>query len=372
MAALWDEELQRCGEDLTERSWNKKTYPAVEEMLAYMAARSPTFYGGLTELLQNHSRFVYRTRWAGFSKLLDLAGGISNTTFFAVEGLRKLTSFFNRIAISKGQILTAEEFTSFANDVSRLVMESNRPKGLAGLYGKAFLEVVYHPSELKIWRTFSELLMERRKHFESFLSRTSLDFAGDFSGKVDPHFEAALKQLPEGYLPKNYVKPRDAVLFQMYRFGIMDTVINRIAGVKKNGKNAVRVESEMLVGEVLFFVRPVMSPIFLYLTYVGVNTALDMQSESLQQKDNLEKGSSKKVQTNPDNNIEGTKHIDVEALRGYEQSIRELTLKRFDIETRLQAKQSDSEIRDLRQQLEEIKVEIDTLQKKKLRVQSGN
>ena len=332
----WSDVVKKWEDDVTDRMTDKGSdrYPSVDELLALMAAKSPSFKSGLIEFLTNHGNVRFKLL-AHFMETIQTAEkGVGEIGGKVTYGKRLWGIWQNSIRLPMRKAWTPDDFALFMTETSGAMFRAMHPEpGWSTTWLKAFGEVRMDPKTWKVWQNFA--------------NRFLLDYRGRY------------KAFMEGVSEEAYGKPRPDVIRDFYRFGMWDTVYRHLAAFKtmlsKSGgkiiegkgltleeldamndgplynklprslKNALIVanhpelyndilfnnEVEQLSLEVMFFVRPVISGLFLYYTMIEPTYGAYETNED-------RKKFEKDVKANPEKYLPQTKHADDDRITNFD------------------------------------------------------
>ncbi len=353
--AAWADVVKKWEQEVTDRMTDEgsKNYPDINELLALMAAKSPTFKAGLVEFLTNHGAVRFKLLAHFMEKVQTLEKGVGEVGGKVTYGKRLWGIWQNSIRLPMRKTWTPEDFALFMTETSSAMFRALHPEpGWSTTWLKAFGDVRFDPKTWKVW--------------EGFANRFLLDYRARYKGFM------------EGVSEEAYGKPRPEVIRDFYRFGMWDTIYRHLAAFKtmvsKSGgkiiegkgvsleeldalndgplynklprslKNALIIakhpelyndimfntEVEQLSLETMFFVRPVISGLVMY--YMFIEPAYGSY-ETNEERKKFEAD----VRANPDKYLPNTKHADDDRLSNFEAQINQMTGEKATMEKEIAA-----------------------------------
>jgi hypothetical protein len=199
--SVWDDFVKKWENEAGDKALDGKA-PSLEELLAIMAAKSPTFEMSLMEYLWNHGDVRYKIL-ASFEE-----GEIVGETAAKVgtRGKRFWNLWQSKIKLTVNRVWSGEEFAMFLTETSNAMFRAMNPEPRwyttwASAFGRVFTK-----GELKMWKSFADKFMsEYRVRYKTYLETVSMDAFGE---------------------------PRPEVVRSFYRFGMVDTIMRRLAVIK--------------------------------------------------------------------------------------------------------------------------------------------
>lgn len=364
---------------------SKATYPTIEEMLAVMAFRSPTFRNEIFLFLENHTSVRWQYRWkiaAHFAESVS-TGRQRISKWWANH---KLDEYFTLL---QDPDLPSDVRAKYEEKLEYYFEQAHNKEAEVGLgitYGRRFFELWQTRMRLptrKMWTSedFHSMMMEFSdvlfsvNHPESFRKTWIGAFASSpwdasgwevmrrFADNVMGDYRARYKSYLEGAAYDTYGKPRPEVLAEFYQFGFADTVTRRLVAVVRErhkiwseiqaqptkwGKLKTGLakaldedivfqkEVEQLTLETMYVMKPLIEGLFLYLATDYVYTEV---SERKRGRDYM-----KHLQEHPEELIPQNNKTTNTMLRGMEDEIYQKTITLRKIEKELKdAKLTDEE-----------------------------
>jgi len=267
-------------EDLIVRMHSNKTYPSLEEMLAFQASKSPTFKSGLIDFLQNHGSLRYKYL-AYFREpvLLDATvgkvgealtigdkinnkGGAVKTGFRFKPGFetRPWEFWDTRLRVPKRRPFTQNEFATFMMEISNAMFRAANQE--------------YEFSNLGGQLRFANLWI--RSWGDVRLTPENWNVMKHFAERLQREYSEEYKNFLKGVAHESYetVPPDAAYLREFYYKGIWQASLDRLNAiiVKRSLKGAFdqdaifSAEVQKLTHAVRFVSRPIYQALSLYLT----------------------------------------------------------------------------------------------------------
>lgn len=197
----WNEFVRQWEQEVLDRteSDRRADYPEIEELLALMAAKSPTFKTGLLDFLNNYGDIKYKV----FAQFLEGDGKRPGTT-----GQRFWSLWQARIKLPMRRVWSVEDFSLFITETSDAMFRTMHPEpSMRSPFLSALGEIrLSDPETLKIWRNFSRKFQEkvRNNYFEFMESVTTESFG----------------------------QPRPEVIRDFYRYGLKNTLYRRLTAYR--------------------------------------------------------------------------------------------------------------------------------------------
>lgn len=131
----WSEYVHQWELEILDRTenGNRADYPELEELLALMAAKSPTFKTGVLDFLNNYGDFKYKA----FAQFLESDGSGPGTT-----GQRFWSLWQARIKLPMRRVWSLDDFSLFITETSNAMFRTMHPEpSMRSSYLKALSEI---------------------------------------------------------------------------------------------------------------------------------------------------------------------------------------------------------------------------------------
>jgi hypothetical protein len=335
----WDAHVEKWENEILDRmsDGKKGSHPDLDELLAVMAAKSPTFQLQLGELLTQHGAIRFRVLAHFLEDVQTLGKEPWAKGGKVTEGRRFWELWQRTIRLPARRAWTREELSTFMTEISSVMFKVMNPEpGFRRMWIKSFFDESIDPAQWKVWRRFSERFLER--------------------------YRWRYKRMLEGVQAEAEGQPRPEVIRDFYRWGIRDAIWRRLAKLSGAKEQA---EIERLSFELMYFVRPVISGFFLYEGIVlPVQGYLDFKRQSEKMADD--------VRDHPEKYLGDYEKADDDRLKNFEEQIAYLTQEKRDLEAELAGGGLSSDERAMRQRtLNAVNRRISKIQELKVEVMRG-
>lgn len=341
--AAWAEHVKKWEEETLDRMTNKDKfgYPTVEELLALMAAKSPTFGSKMLTFLVDKGTIRFKVLAHLTERIHE--GKVSGDKM--TYGDRLMNNWQKSIKLPARKTWTSDQFALFMTEISQTMFRAMHAEpGFRATWIKAFGSAIFTQKTWRIWKVFAE--------------------------KFTEDYRAKYKSFMEGVTLESFGEPRPDVMRDFYRFGPWDTIYRRLAAIKvmvsgkdakkvieeyglsqeeadaihkgpiydrlpRNLKNAIVIaknpelykdvifnaEVEQLSLELMYFTRPVISGLMLYYTLIEpAYSAYEQEQKRKQFEEDIKK--------NPDKYIYTPKKAEDDRIKNYDDQINQLTIER--------------------------------------------
>ncbi|MBI3542025.1 MAG: hypothetical protein HY075_01940 [Deltaproteobacteria bacterium] len=352
----WSQFVEDWEKEVTDRMTDEgsKNYPKVEELLALMSERSPTFARALGEFLENKGSVRFKVLAHFMEKIQTLEKGPGEIGGKVTWGSRFWELWRTKIRLPARKAWTADDFSLFMTEMSNAVFRSMNPEpGFRMTWLKAFGEVRLDPKTWKVWEGFANRFLELyRNRYKSFMEGVTLEAYGKVRPEVIRDFyrfgmwnavmrrlavfkvalskEAGGKAIIEG----TGLKPEeiDALMNDSPLYSNLPRAVKNALIIKNNPelyRNLLySAEVDQLSLEVMFFIRPVISGLFLYYTMIEPGYGAYEWNEE-------RKKFEADVKKNPDKYKPNTKLADDDRTKNFKDQLNQLTIEKKQLESEL-------------------------------------
>ncbi|MBI3558314.1 MAG: hypothetical protein HY074_18765 [Deltaproteobacteria bacterium] len=325
--------------DVIQRMKSRRAYPTLEELLAVMAARSPSFRQGLLEFQQAQGLM----RWRVLTHFLEYVPGVNPKVTY---GRRFWRLWQKRIHVPRKGYMSAADFAHFTVELSNAMFRTaHREPNFALTWLRAFGQVRAEPATWNVLRAFAE--------------------------KFQDGYRARHRARVEGVALEAFGKPRPEVLYEFYRWGIGDTAYRRLSAVIRErrlgaafDKDAIyQAEAEKLALELAFVVRPVVSGLFLYWTAADAYEGYEIKKRQ----DELEDD----IRNHPRKYLGDYSRIDADQLQNLTEQLDYLAIVRAELKADLGKNPSPIEAANLKASLARIDAKFGRIERLKAALSRG-